>query len=678
MPARLKHIIAVLFMGLIYQFGFAQSDITGFYESTNGDHFYIRQVQDDIYFVSESKDGEYASVFKGRRSGLFIFGKWYDIPKGVNQGAGKLRINIQADKTLLLTDSEGEFSQSTLKLIYKAPNATNPLKEIRDPFTIAPDNLSGFYEGDNQSVYYLREMEDGTVLWFAETVSNGKVYSSHVFFGSKAGQGIIRGDYIDIPKAIGSSKGSMELKISNGDLLCVGIQTNCSRISPMNGSGGREYIEENSPGTQPGEVQADNRPQGPGNQRIQLFDKIASDHSFAYSGEVFRIASEVYADKNPLSGHFYYLPDSYSLQWDEKNGYALNLQYGGSGQGGVKAYASLTSGISTAEIELVKKILKAKLADDQELHFKELLPMPLDGEPSLDMSSGFGVFDVQSGDQSGSSISDFNRPIRISWSANETQMQEILLNLQEGSLSGQLSFDWDTEESSLSRTVEVNLSLRDPSTFRNSNFQTALYRRSSWTSPFDYPVVVKRIHYLMLKEGRNPLPVVYSWEFGDQEIPPRSSVRFDFSSIPEWVERSAIKSWAEFELQSCTNCNEKLNASLSNSISSKSKKEVSIQLMNVLDQMDGDVKMEVRVRSSQLDPSGKQRMEAPVLNFEQDGAASVAGFNISSVEEPRFDYRIKLISDQGVCETSWNNYNGYSLYIHAELIEQLCGFKPGG
>jgi hypothetical protein len=84
--------------------------LTGRWKSDNGGIYYMRQVDNELFWLGEGGDRTtWANVYHGYISGNSITGSWADVPKANNRLAGELDINIESPRRLVATRKTGGF-----------------------------------------------------------------------------------------------------------------------------------------------------------------------------------------------------------------------------------------------------------------------------------------------------------------------------------------------------------------------------------------------------------------------------------------------------------------------------------------------------------------------------------------------------------------------------------------
>ena len=63
-------------------------NLNGVYQDDIGTVYYLRTVEDKLYFVGENEKRNFAHVFVGSITGNTIKGQYYDVPKYAASGSG--------------------------------------------------------------------------------------------------------------------------------------------------------------------------------------------------------------------------------------------------------------------------------------------------------------------------------------------------------------------------------------------------------------------------------------------------------------------------------------------------------------------------------------------------------------------------------------------------------------
>ncbi len=91
----------------------APGDLTGTWRCNDGGTYYLRQLDDQVWWYGESAGGgrAWTNVFFGRREGNQLIGRWADVPKGGARAAGEMTLTVQGNK-LSATKRTGGFGGS--------------------------------------------------------------------------------------------------------------------------------------------------------------------------------------------------------------------------------------------------------------------------------------------------------------------------------------------------------------------------------------------------------------------------------------------------------------------------------------------------------------------------------------------------------------------------------------
>lgn len=113
----LRRIIITTVLAVCFNFGlFAAfaADLTGVWNSDSGGKYYIRQLQNEIWWYGEaqSEAPAWSNVAYGTISGNKLKLKWADVPKGYITSNGILHLELRPDGKLVGTNKTGGFADS--------------------------------------------------------------------------------------------------------------------------------------------------------------------------------------------------------------------------------------------------------------------------------------------------------------------------------------------------------------------------------------------------------------------------------------------------------------------------------------------------------------------------------------------------------------------------------------
>ena len=94
-------------------------DLTGDWRASTGENFYVRQVNNTIWWYGESsaKNENWTSVAYGTLAGNTVKLNWTDVPKGNASLMGTLMLSVASDKELQLIDQTGGWGGKDWKQI---------------------------------------------------------------------------------------------------------------------------------------------------------------------------------------------------------------------------------------------------------------------------------------------------------------------------------------------------------------------------------------------------------------------------------------------------------------------------------------------------------------------------------------------------------------------------------
>ena len=421
-------------------------------------------------------------------------------------------------------------------------------------------------------------------------------------------------------------------------------------------------------------------PQGPDNKPVSFWgDFIYSDVDFESQNSITSVNLNIFPDKNPNSGVFYYLPLAYDIRYDGEKGYAFNVDYGTArgedAESKVRMSGTLSSGISLYEVQFIKNLMDAYKKQNPGLKLNKPMPLPVVETPVItigDELKNFGITSVNI--NNGGSVVD---PVEFSWLTDGTTAAELenLLRVNSG-ITGKMRIktvgdDFPVQE------VPVRIRLIDENTFGRMAMTPTEVRTKTWRNETPYPVRLKYMHYMIIHKNNQgkEAPVIYSWDLNNQEIQPRSQAKFDVATVPSWLDNYQGKSariWMEYSVVECDPCNEKIFSKI---ISSTSRPQLSDIVFRVIDffQAYNVAYMDVEVKSMQGDPNGRVETVFPVVHITKDKTDYNAGkIYIPSGLSPTFDYRVTVVTNDGAEQKSeWITRNSLNVPFGSHQLMEL-------
>jgi len=420
--------------------------------------------------------------------------------------------------------------------------------------------------------------------------------------------------------------------------------------------------------------------EGPSNNPISLWGGLRSDVDFEYDAayKITSIRMDIYPDKNENTGIYYYLPLAYYIKWGEDDGYSISMTFGqaGSGSDSVIISATITPKVSSKDFELIKSMLEAFTGRTGK-RFTELRPVYLDADLEVSLPASLNaVYDIQDVDVSVSS--SIFEPIQLTFKAELTTKDEMLVALENNvGIHGILEL---TPAGDMPpQRIPVALLLADERTLGRFKLQPTSWRASQWQNKTPYPVKLRRLHTLLIERQQN-IPIIYSWDLGDAQIPPGARATFAATRVPTWLDNySGTKQiWLDYVVEDCWPCRQNVVYAISRGISA-STAYITFESLGILERTGGLV-LEVRVRSIQVDPEGQEVRELPPISIRADETSETVGpLHLRTGESAQYEYFLKLITDDEIyLSVDWVASSDDHVYLNKALIEQALGHFPDG
>lgn len=428
--------------------------------------------------------------------------------------------------------------------------------------------------------------------------------------------------------------------------------------------------------------------QGPSAQSIDLLSVVNTDLDVPVQS-ILQVRKEIYLDKNPQSGVLYYIPRAYHLQWDTDEGYGMKMLYAATEQdaesGQVLMAMRLASGVSARDSQLVMDLARAyRAAHNTSLKINVIRPLPLISEhPGISLSDSLGShFNIAEDSIVASVVSDALEEMNVSWVTDEVTKENIQLVLsQDIGIAGDVTYDLESDE--VARvSIPASVRLADQGTFGPLHWR----RNTSWRNPTPYPLRLKYLHMMLLE---NNTPVIYSWDLGRSEVPPRAQVEWDTSRVPRWLDQRAKRAWVEYAVvQDCVECDREVMRGLTFGASrASSRQDIILRTLTPLADS-GAIEIGIRLRSRYFSSAGDtletQAMIVLDADREEFDGGKVYLIDRQPGEErpgdPLFEYQLELVMSDGSILNSpagqWIPSHRGRLMIGKVQLEQAVGPLP--
>lgn len=251
---------------------------------------------------------------------------------------------------------------------------------------------------------------------------------------------------------------------------------------------------------------------------------------------------EVYEDKNPMSGVYYYKPYYHRLVYDQvSKKFDVRIQYMTTEGTPPSITFGLTDGIGTAEKSMIIRYLKSLGCN-----VKELRRYPRADEFTPTISSDLNL-------QTNFSVirDPRSREFDIVKISGMTEAREDIERFQGaitdaiyGSFDDKLPFIIDFKDGTTLGLWQIS--------------KSALRGEQSVVNPYPFPVKVKALHMLAYGgTADSPKPIVYSYKYsGTERLNPDETVKLSFSNFPSWIANSSDRLsvvWLEYEIDADMN-----------------------------------------------------------------------------------------------------------------------------
>lgn len=424
----------------------------------------------------------------------------------------------------------------------------------------------------------------------------------------------------------------------------------------------------------------DLQPQGPANEPISLWEDLVADNDFEFPHEITNIRMDIYPDKNKSSGTFYYLPTAYHLRWNKDEGYNFKMTYGtadsAGSNGSVRMTGTLTPGITTNEVALMKSLLESYVQDNSLYTYKELKIMPLKSPPVISISDGLeGHYDIPENKINVSVSSSITNPIDISWVTDSNTKEEMQVSLSQSvGINGEMTLVPDSETVP-SQLIPVRITISDPRTIGRFTLTPNQWRNENWVNTSDFPLRLKKIHALIIeKQGNKSIPLIYSWDLNDTEVPSKASVNFDATKMPNWIEteNKTERIWVDYNIVDCDSCVNSVIESLIDGTINK-QENISFESFKIFgsDKVDH---LKVKIRSIQADPRKERVIELQNVRITEDNKLTPVGsLYLGGEEVKNFEYLLSLVADDGTLyeATNWVPSSSQEVIVNIQKLKEI-------
>ena len=392
--------------------------------------------------------------------------------------------------------------------------------------------------------------------------------------------------------------------------------------------------------------------QGPSDNPISLWEGLASDVDFEFPHEITNIRLDIYPDKNPESGVFYYLPAAYHIRFDEDKGHEFIIDYGTSSEteetGEVRMSGTLSPAIGLKEVEFVKALIEAYQKRNPGMKFTELRAVPTESSLEVNFSDELSMYNI---DQVSVNVaSTIAAPLEVSWKTNRQTADDIVNSLKSNvGVRGKMIIKPQGSKMP-DQEVPVRITLADERTLGRFDLDSKTWRHKKWRNITPYPVKLRYMHLLAIeKVNGKTIPLIYSWDLNNQEIPSLAQVQFDGTSVPVWLDtyKKAERVWLDYTVVDCDPCEAEVLQEVVHATSRPSLQKIEFNVLEFFEEMEVEY-IDVEVRSIQGDPQGNSLTTLPVIHIDGDAQKFYStDLFIKEGDNPQFEYRLTLVLKNG-------------------------------
>ncbi|WP_050766053.1 M12 family metallopeptidase [Synechococcus sp. PCC 7335] len=195
------------------------AEVASVFVADDGGLVYLKQQGDIVYWFAEHPGRSYAHVFRGRRDGTHIRGRFISVPKYTSTATGSVTMRIGTGGMLHL-----DGSQNNLPFTQLEPKS---MTEIKDRLPLQTDSgfraqssndTDGSYEDARGRRYYLRTVDDKVIFYVESAFQSGKrPVASYVYWGTRvtASPNFVTGPLVPMPKGQRRAAGNFSMGFNN-------------------------------------------------------------------------------------------------------------------------------------------------------------------------------------------------------------------------------------------------------------------------------------------------------------------------------------------------------------------------------------------------------------------------------------------------------------------------------
>ena len=393
------------------------------------------------------------------------------------------------------------------------------------------------------------------------------------------------------------------------------------------------------------------------------------------------INKEIYRDANIKSGYYYYIPASYTLAWiSSSQKYDFEVTYGSGSEdkaGKVTVTAILYPKINNQDLEIAREILGQKLkgTEEEKYGIRELLPMPMEKAPEIDLKI-LGKLDIEEGGIQFQEPAELTDPVYLSFTVNADRINELMeFFFIHGGLSGRMQV-YPKGKNMAAQLINLYMTINQPETFGNFELEPGAWRKTGWKNTTDYPLVLTCFN--VLKKENNGAFAVYTWKTGDVEVPVGATAKFDAALVPDWIDNAPnIKRiWLDYVVRDCEECNARVQEKISGTVNpgiAVRPDNIEFIVFSPLQETKASM-IRIKVRSYQATIDGNTQLELSPVTVQSDNSSIKAGPLYFKDGKVDFEYQIQVFLNDEIYSSEWIQSSNKEIPIGMKQIKENIPF----
>jgi hypothetical protein len=400
---------------------------------------------------------------------------------------------------------------------------------------------------------------------------------------------------------------------------------------------------------------ADTDAQGPG-AKIDLIEDLDNAN---FENRDF-LGIEVYEDKNPASGVYYYHPLYYSLDWDpsqdDRHKYGMEIVYdsGPDGQH-ISMGMRLRASYSEKQYRFVWEILDARNPNFSKLN-------ELEGPTAVTMTDNLtNLFGIS--EDNIVVTPPAQKQVKVAWLTNSIAKESLAT-----ALTSQMGLDGRVEITKDGR--EFGMSMIGHLATNQTYGQIEWDRDNGWENKTFHPLVLKNMHAIKVGTEMS----VDSWDLHSTQVPVGAMVKWDASEVPANLNEGYDYVWFEYGVEGCDSCDRKAVQAITGGTGNETKVTVSFNVMTPISSCELAAGV-MKIRSRNLRPDSNQLETVDIAINDQMSFEQVFYMLPEQAGQQIAEYQILGVQSSGqMLQTNqFLPINDTVIYIGSHQVAELHG-----